>query len=62
MPEKEKWQSPELIVLVRSKPEEAILSGCKHGGQPPGGSPNDQAMACYIGAAACALCEPFRAS
>jgi len=23
------WQKPELIVLVRSKPEEAVLLGCK---------------------------------
>ena len=23
------WEKPELIVLVRSKPEEAVLTGCK---------------------------------
>lgn len=28
-PEKPRWQKPELIVLVRSKPEEAVLAGCK---------------------------------
>ncbi|TRZ87759.1 hypothetical protein D4R89_09280 [bacterium] len=27
--EKKEWTEPELIVLVRSKPEEAVLSGCK---------------------------------
>jgi len=26
---KKEWVEPELIVLVRSKPEEAVLSGCK---------------------------------
>jgi len=26
---KKKWTSPKLIVLVRSKPEEAVLVGCK---------------------------------
>jgi len=26
---KEEWKTPELIVLVRNKPEEAVLSGCK---------------------------------
>lgn len=26
---KKQWQKPELIVLVRSKPEEAILTVCK---------------------------------
>ena len=24
-----KWKKPQLIVLVRSKPEERVLSGCK---------------------------------
>jgi len=28
-PEKKPWQKPELIVLVRSKPEEAVLVICK---------------------------------
>ena len=27
--EMKKWQKPELIVLVRNKPEEAVLNGCK---------------------------------
>jgi hypothetical protein len=27
--EKKEWSEPELIVLVRSKPEEAVLSVCK---------------------------------
>ncbi len=27
--EKKTWQKPQLIVLVRGKPEEAILSFCK---------------------------------
>lgn len=26
---KKTWQSPQLIILTRSKPEEAVLSGCK---------------------------------
>jgi hypothetical protein len=25
----DKWSKPELVVLVRSKPEEAVLGGCK---------------------------------
>ena len=31
MQEKKKWQNPELIVLVRGKPEEAVLTACKGG-------------------------------
>ncbi len=27
--QKKAWVTPELIVLVRSKPEEAVLTGCK---------------------------------
>ena len=26
---KKKWQNPQLIVLVRGKPEEAVLTACK---------------------------------
>jgi|WetSurMetagenome_2_1015567.scaffolds.fasta_scaffold1643644_1 hypothetical protein len=26
---KKKWRKPEMIVLVRSKPEEAVLDSCK---------------------------------
>ena len=29
MTEKKTWVEPELIVLVRGKPEEAVLDGCK---------------------------------
>jgi hypothetical protein len=29
MKEKKVWQKPELVVLVRSNPEEAVLSACK---------------------------------
>ena len=29
-PTKRAWGTPELIVLVRSGPEEAVLNGCKH--------------------------------
>ena len=30
-PTRRAWGKPELIVLVRSGPEEAVLSGCKGG-------------------------------
>ena len=29
MKEKKQWQKPALIVLVRRKPEEAVLEACK---------------------------------
>jgi hypothetical protein len=31
---KKPWVTPELIVLVRSKPEEAVLATCKYSGKP----------------------------
>ena len=52
--EKKTWETPELIVLVRSKPEEAILKGCKlgdMGGNGPGFANN----ACDNGAS-CGNC------
>jgi hypothetical protein len=30
LPAKKEWQTPELIVLVRSKPQESVLGSCKH--------------------------------
>lgn len=29
--QQKQWQKPELIVLVRSRPEEAVLDSCKMG-------------------------------
>ena len=37
------WVKPELIILVRSKPEEAVLIACKGGGTP---SPLSQGGLC----------------
>ena len=31
-----KWKKPELIILVRGKPEEFVLFACKGAGQPEG--------------------------
>ncbi len=41
---KKQWFEPELIVLVRSKPGEAVLSACKDSGG--GGNPNDDNTGC----------------
>ena len=40
---KKEWKTPELIVLVRSKPEEAVLGACKSSLQR---GPNDDANVC----------------
>jgi hypothetical protein len=50
--EKKAWAKPELIVLVRGRPEEAVLVGCKvYMGQ--GGTAN----ANYWCEVSCALCS-----
>ena len=36
--EKKSWVLPELIALVRSRPEEAVLTGCKVAGGGGGGA------------------------
>ena len=38
MDRSKEWKKPELIVLVRGKPEESVLTGCKYytGGTYPG--------------------------
>jgi hypothetical protein len=46
---KKAWVEPELIVLVRSKPEEAVLTACKL--QYSGGPAS--AERCYWGSTAC---------
>lgn len=43
-PEKTCWSKPELVVLVRSKPEEAVLAACKTIFADPGGQNNELGM------------------
>ncbi len=46
---KKQWQKPELIVLVRSKPEEAVLGACKFVGTAGPSDPQCGALtACQI--------------
>jgi len=42
--EKRTWEKPELTVLVRNKPEEAVLAACK--GESAGNSQDASAGAC----------------
>jgi hypothetical protein len=46
-PEKKAWQKPEFIVLMRSKPEEAVLVVCKSPNSKFMG-PNDPANKCKL--------------
>ena len=49
---KKKWVQPELTVLERSKPEEAVLDGCKIIGG--GGAPGYTQLGCdFFGCGSC---------
>jgi len=45
-PPRRAWSKPELIVLVRGKPEEAVLTGCKN--DQVGGGPHVDQRDCLI--------------
>ena len=45
---KQAWEQPELVILVRGKPEEAILAGCKYVGAPRGSGANTSRDNCYM--------------
>lgn len=44
---KQAWQNPQLIVLVRSKPEEAVLVTCKEVDADPGTGPQVSQRGCW---------------
>jgi hypothetical protein len=52
---KKKWHRPKLIVLVKAKPEEAVLSVCKGTGSGPGG-PGTLYFDCNSAPAICLEC------
>lgn len=49
--EKKEWQKPELIVVVRTNPEEAVLTACKDTGRYPKSGPSDGSYQCLTQAA-----------
>lgn len=56
--EKKKWTAPNLSVIVRMKPEERILDGCKNSGANAAGSTAGSCMA--YGAGGCGnMCNEF---
>ena len=51
---KKKWHKPELVVLVRNRPEEGLLDACKQTGY---SGPEDEHQACNITLAPCEWCS-----
>ena len=56
MEENMDWQKPKLIVLVRARPEEAILQVCKKNGAPHGG-PHGVLQLCANSGSICFYCH-----
>ena len=48
--QKKTWKTPELTILVRSKPEEAVLDACKNAA---GGGPRTWDSGCMRDCVAC---------
>lgn len=53
---KKPWQKPELVVLVRNRPDEAVLAACKTGSA-PGGYLNYNGGCWYESDLACYKCS-----
>jgi hypothetical protein len=54
--QKKEWKTPELLVLVRSKPEEAVLMTCKQAAISGSSSSNDN-LCTQSFPIACATCD-----
>lgn len=48
---KKEWPKPELVVLVRNKPEETVLTACKVTGNPLTAGPSNGSYQCLTQAA-----------
>lgn len=48
------WKKPELVVLIRSKPEESVLTACK---TTLGSGASDADMGCFVAISPCADCD-----
>jgi len=56
---KKTWESPKLIVLVRSRPEESLVTYCKSGAA-VGSSPTDYWVKCAVQEfPSCVVCCDF---
>jgi len=53
---KKTWQNPKLIVLVRSKPEEMVLTACKYQPFPAGSTPGSLFSGCLC-ESLCVWCD-----
>jgi len=57
---RKKWSTPQLVVLVRGKPEEGVLAACKYSNKSGATQAAYNAQYCVSGY--CAQCNVFAAS
>lgn len=53
---KKPWQTPELVILFRGRPEEAVLCNCKHANM-AAVSPHTFNNSCNLSATCCSTCQ-----
>jgi hypothetical protein len=53
---KKPWQTPELVILFRGRPEEAVLCNCKHANT-AAVAPHSYRDSCNISATCCSACQ-----
>jgi len=56
---KKKWQTPELVVLFKGRPEETLLCHCKYRNTAPV-APYTHKDSCYQNPACCSNCSDTR--
>lgn len=54
---KRSWKTPKLTILLRTRPEEAVLANCKTGGNTNLSNPNIDSQGCGLGTKNCAACQ-----
>jgi len=58
-PTRRAWSRPELIVIVRGGPEEAVLDGCKYPNMPTSGPAFRLLMCNAFDGTGCGACSEF---
>jgi hypothetical protein len=58
---KKPWQTPELVILYRGRPEESVLTHCKHSNNPPL-APSAFHDDCNTSVTSCSACQSNKAA
>ena len=53
----ERWTRPELVTILRSRPEESVLGACKIGSSGLGAGPTPNEASCQYNLGGCVACS-----